>query len=250
MFKLYLAPDNAEIPDLPEGLTPRRVITDYISNLLKFIIKEIRQKLGHHILYEDIQWCLTVPAIWDDSAKQEMRTIFQLIKIDTEKLDDTKKQNPLIILEPEAASVYCLKKFINAGDFNLDKPFLIADIGGGTVDIVVHRLETSSEFTLQEVSKGSGGLCGGIYVDQAFNKHISQVIGDAYSKFELRYPRHKLKLMSSWENIKRTFTGAKSQILDLPGPLAILWDSQHTRSSEEYFEHEMTADCLKHILIQ
>jgi hypothetical protein len=50
---------------------------------------------------------------------------------------------------------------------------MIVDIGGGTVDLIVHEKQ---EYILKEVSQGFGGLCGGVYVDQEYWSYLSKRI--------------------------------------------------------------------------
>ena len=64
--------------------------------------------------------------------------------------DSTASPHPLLIaLEPEAAAVYCLHK-MKSLSFELHDRFLTADIGGGTMDIVIQeKLETGEDVDVQ-----------------------------------------------------------------------------------------------------
>jgi hypothetical protein len=75
-------------------------------------------------LQSDIQWCLTVPAIWDEDAKQEMKRIAEIAGL----IGPGASQHPLlIVLEPEAAAVYCDKHMKAArGGLERGDVFLIA----------------------------------------------------------------------------------------------------------------------------
>lgn len=42
-----------------------------LSRMSKFIFGEQRNKFGTHKTLDDVQWCLTVPAIWDDLGHSE-----------------------------------------------------------------------------------------------------------------------------------------------------------------------------------
>jgi hypothetical protein len=76
-FKLLLAStehgDVSLAADLPDGLTARQVVADYLREIKLLALQEITSKLGDHIRPNHVQWCLTVPAIWHDHAKQEMK---------------------------------------------------------------------------------------------------------------------------------------------------------------------------------
>lgn len=45
---------------LPEGLTVRRVISDYLREFSQFIMRTLQTSMGSHVTMEDVQWCLTV----------------------------------------------------------------------------------------------------------------------------------------------------------------------------------------------
>ncbi|KAH3788754.1 hypothetical protein DPMN_166902 [Dreissena polymorpha] len=69
---------------------------------IRFMIDDLTSMSNQQVSglnLEDIYWVLTVPAIWNDSAKQFMRLAAQEAGIPCEKLS--------IALEPEAASIYC-----------------------------------------------------------------------------------------------------------------------------------------------
>ena len=89
---------------------------------------------------EDIKWVLTVPAIWEEKSKQIM--INASIKAGLIKKDDDKSL--FLALEPEAASFYNLEVLTHDKNYlcpwiNGGNPYIICDIGEGTVDICTHR---------------------------------------------------------------------------------------------------------------
>ncbi|KAH3825516.1 heat shock 70 kDa protein 12B-like [Dreissena polymorpha] len=148
----------------------------------------------------DIHWVLTVPAIWDDSAKQFMRLAAQEAGIATEKLT--------IALEPEVASIYCrhlpLQKEGDSdiASFRTGTKYLILDAGGGTIDITVHEVCLGGE--LKEVHKATGGAWGGTVVDQAFMDFLGQLIGkDKLDNFKKDQMEDYLDLMRDFEVKKR-----------------------------------------------
>lgn len=81
----------------------------------------------------DVLWVLTVPAIWDDSAKLLMRQAAVAAGLEMED------GQLMLALEPEAASLWCLA----SGGVSLEKDdvYMVVDCGGGTVDITVHQVE-------------------------------------------------------------------------------------------------------------
>ncbi|KAH3834058.1 hypothetical protein DPMN_107376 [Dreissena polymorpha] len=76
----------------------------------------------------DIHWVLTVPAIWNDSAKHFMRLAAEQAGMSSDKLT--------LALEPEAASLYCRHLPVqregesSLSSFRVGKKYLVLDAGG------------------------------------------------------------------------------------------------------------------------
>jgi hypothetical protein len=105
-------------------------------------------------------------------------------------------------------------------------------VGGGTVDLIVQE---KMDRNLREVSRGSGDLCGGTFVDAAFLAFLSDRI-PCLDRFLDAHPRQTLLLMSWWEQQKRGFKGTGNPVVfDLPARLAAMWESE----DEETFEDRL-----------
>ncbi|KAL4230294.1 hypothetical protein ACF0H5_010678 [Mactra antiquata] len=173
---------------------------------LKDKVIESISKRQTEITPNDIHWVLTVPAIWDDSAKQFMREAAVYAGIDTNHLS--------LALEPEAASLFCkylpVEKIIGVdgapkiASFAPGKKYLVLDAGGGTVDITVH--ETQEDGTVREIYKANGGPWGGVTIDEAFLKLLDDIAGrDTMEVFMNEYKEDHLSLVRDFELKKKTF---------------------------------------------
>ncbi|VDI50927.1 Hypothetical predicted protein [Mytilus galloprovincialis] len=108
-----------------------KALVDHFMNSVK--------KQGTGVKIQEIQWVLTIPAIWTDAAKQFMRECAEKASIPPEKL--------LLALEPETASIFCqylpTEKLHGADQsFAMSAEgtrYMVADLGGGTADITVHE---------------------------------------------------------------------------------------------------------------
>jgi hypothetical protein len=242
-FKLYLAttcaqdtvgPASPAASDLPSSLNLNGVVTDFLREIGEFIMEHLRGKYGKHLSKDVVQWCVTVPSIWDDKAKQQMKACMHRAGL---VLGDGNSHSlPLIIvLEPEAASIYCQQRCkhlnLRAGD-----KFLVADIGGGTTDIVVQAKvdDSASSMKVREVSRSSGGLCGGTHVDRNFISFLSSKIG-CLEKFLVQNPGTIQKLLSWWEGTKASFDGNEScsAELSLPAKLALAWEDHERQQKQQ-----------------
>lgn len=143
-----------------------------------------------------IAWVLTVPAIWDDEAKRFMREAAMragmITKIDSARL--------LLALEPEGAVVASLFEAAPAvrALFVPGTRILVADCGGGTVDITVSELRSTQPLQLVELLPASGGAWGACYADTEFLKFVKLLVGD--DDYERIDHSARVKMLQSWHD--------------------------------------------------
>ncbi|XP_069112501.1 heat shock 70 kDa protein 12A-like [Argopecten irradians] len=194
------------------------VFAKSISALKSHLMKTLEnQSTG--INPNEIQWVLTVPAIWSDAAKQFMRSAAEQAGIPGQQLK--------IALEPEAASLYCqhlpLDKLTGAEPgFSVTKTgtkYMVIDLGGGTADITVHEKLDGGK--LRELYKASGGACGGTAVDAKFiHSAFIKVLGrPAMTELSEQYPGSYLDLYREFETVKRTVTPEKEGKVNITIPI-------------------------------
>ncbi|KAH3877654.1 heat shock 70 kDa protein 12B-like [Dreissena polymorpha] len=165
------------------------------------------------IVESDIRYILTVPAIWDVGAKQFMREAATKAGIPDAELR--------LALEPEAAAVWC-----DGPDIDLTgKKFMVIDLGGGTADISTHEKLPSGNF--RNLHKPSGGPWGGIYVDECYEKFLSEVFGEmAMKKMKETASSDLLDMLADFETKKRSFRGPedseRGMVLRIPAALATI----------------------------
>ncbi|KAG0580943.1 hypothetical protein KC19_4G212100 [Ceratodon purpureus] len=241
-FKLLLTSNEAAstVPALPCTVTAKSATADFLSQIAKFILQELRNKFGPHISLEDVQWCLTVPAIWDDAAKQVMRDCAEMAGLVQGPLSSVNTGSPhalKLFTEPETASVYC-QQFMTEGLLRQNSKFMVVDCGGGTVDLVVHeKLGAAPTLSLREVQPSSGDYCGGSRVDDAFFDFLRRKIS-CFTRFESEHPTILLAFLKVWERVKYRFDGTNGdEHLELPPKLAEMWESEgHLELRPNLFE--------------
>ncbi|KAH3736870.1 heat shock 70 kDa protein 12A-like isoform X2 [Dreissena polymorpha] len=168
---------------------------------------------------KDIHWVLTVPAIWNDAAKQFMRLAAEEAGISSTLLT--------IALEPEAASIYCRHIPVQVGEtgsisrFQPGHKYLVLDAGGGTIDITIH--EVCDGVQLKELYKATGGAWGGKMVDNAFLDFIAALIGkDMLKRFKEEHMEDYIDLLRDFEVKKRATDSTSEKLLILKIPLALI----------------------------
>ncbi|XP_054167177.1 heat shock 70 kDa protein 12A-like [Oppia nitens] len=221
-------------------------------------LQELSDQSATNILIEDIRWVITVPALWKPSAKQFMRAAAYEAGIGS--VDNPSQL--LIALEPEAASIYCRRiklnqlipscpprecqsqsENINSNDdrlaihwkndsfsandsvetsFTKGTKYIVVDVGGGTVDITCHQMQTK-EGSLKELHKAIGGPNGSVGVDINFEKLLSDIFGvDFIKQFKNKRPAGYVDLMSAFEARKRSATTYQTTTSNISLPFSFI----------------------------
>jgi len=171
-------------------------------------LQDVKSHIGAEINESRIRWCLTVPAIWDDAAKQLMEQAAQ--KAGIAGKEEWNAEHFMFALEPEAAAIYCL--YVADKELGIvenESTMMIIDCGGGTVDLTVHKIiRDGVDKGLCEVVPGSGAAAGhgGKDVDKNFIRYLRKVFGtEAIDQFEAEYPDSYLDMLDDWEDFKYGF---------------------------------------------
>ncbi|XP_061183701.1 heat shock 70 kDa protein 12B-like isoform X1 [Saccostrea echinata] len=204
---------------------------------------------------EDIDFVITVPAIWDDTAKMFMREAAESVGIKRDRLK--------IALEPEAASIYCQLMHLESSDNSrfflagkeVDAKYMVLDLGGGTADITVHQLKKDG--TLAELVPASGGAWGGTCVDQAFQDFLVELLGEDVMRIFKMDPEYVEDYFDFWQTFeikKRSFETSKKEtfLLRLPVGLAdIVADKMNKKGNiTNKSKQEMTSDIIMQEVIR
>ena len=195
-----------------EQMTPINII---ITKCLKYIKKKAIQdiKARRPIIKEnDIKWILTVPAIWKDKCKDIMIKAAKKAKI-----LNRSNVELFLALEPEAAAY---EYFNNpASDKNLisiNNPYIICDLGGGTVDITTHqRINENGKIIIEELYPPIGGYNGSTLINKEFKKRIlKKIFGKAYDRLMncIQKPNENGLLYSDWCDLEDQIENFKIQL--------------------------------------
>lgn len=225
-------------------LPAKTVFSLSIKYLKDDLIESSRGRIaGGGLKYEDIAWVLTVPAIWNDAAKQFMREAAIEAGIDENKLT--------IALEPEAASLYChqipvercVSKTTSLASFGPGKRYLVLDAGGGTVDITVHEVTRRGD--LKELHKASGGAWGGTKVDDAFEAFLTELTGEeVMRRFREENTEEYHEVMKDFEVKKRGMDPKRENRMSLKIPTVFreTVKNMHNKSIEDLVQSSTYVD--------
>uniref|UniRef100_A0A3Q2CMI3 Heat shock protein 12B n=1 Tax=Cyprinodon variegatus TaxID=28743 RepID=A0A3Q2CMI3_CYPVA len=228
-----------------EAVNGRKVrAIEVFAHALRFFrehaLKEVKDQSSSVLEGEEIRWVITVPAVWRQPAKQFMREAAYLAGLVSPECPE----QLLIALEPEAASIYCRKlrlhqvidlsmqPITNGLELDGTRPFdssfrqgdryVVADCGGGTVDLTVHQIE-QPQGTLKELYKASGGPYGAVGVDLAFEAMLCQIFGEDFiHSFKAKRPAAWVDLMIAFEARKRTASPGRANALNISLPFSFI----------------------------
>uniref|UniRef100_A0A3B5LL95 Heat shock protein family A (Hsp70) member 12A.2 n=1 Tax=Xiphophorus couchianus TaxID=32473 RepID=A0A3B5LL95_9TELE len=202
--------NNLEIKDvIGKSMKALKVFSESLGFLKEDALRTINRSTGGmKFIPSDFTWVLTVPAIWNPSAKQFMRKAATQAGIVTEG----DKEKLVMALEPEAASIWSKKLpsdgFISEkhNEESLDQSagtqYIVVDCGGGTIDITVH--EVLGGGALKELHKVSGNYLGGQTVDRNFKQFLREILPEGvWDQFEQNSPSAAQRIMYDFTYLKQ-----------------------------------------------
>jgi hypothetical protein len=175
-----------------------------ISKILKEIsddaIKQIQKNKGGEIKKDKIKWVVTIPAIWTEKSKEIMLKASKKAGL----INDNTDLSLFFALEPEVAGIFYFSDLNSEVDSEkkekeLNNPFIICDIGGGTVDICTLKKETKKD-TLIEEYPPIGGDYGGNYINKEFMKRL---IIELFGEKRLEKAKNDEKYIEFENNIEK-----------------------------------------------
>lgn len=99
--------------------------------------------------------------------------------------------------------------------------YVVADCGGGTIDLTVHQIEQDGR--LKELCKSSGGAWGSIGVDCQFEMLLVAIFGERLIQdFINKHPVSWLELMKTFEAKKRAFNPVRQHASNISLPFAFI----------------------------
>ncbi len=154
------------------NIAAEKLVQDYLTALRKHAEQILRYRLPASALqYTLIEYIMTVPAVWSDSAQAKTRAC-------AEKAGMGLGSALHMISEPEAAAMYALDA-MDPHNLKVGDTFVVCDAGGGTVDLVTYTVSALKPILkLKEASPGTGSLCGASFLNRRFQKLLEKKLGN------------------------------------------------------------------------
>ena len=156
------------------------IITKILEEVSKHVFSKIKDSYDDSIKKEDIKWVVSIPAIWEEKSKQIMINASEKAGLINKNTTDL---SLFLALEPEVAGIYYCSPYSSLNDkyMNSGEPYIICDIGAGTVDICTHKkvINNNNKSELIEEYPPIGGDYGGNYINEEFIKRfIIEIFGE------------------------------------------------------------------------
>ncbi len=169
-------------PDIPD-ITPAQISARILQHMLRETEKVYKCRITEAVI--------TVPANFDSAMCKATRDAAEIAGITVRNKDGSER--PVLLSEPNAV-IYDLMNQIHNGeissqilDLSTEKLVLVFDLGGGTLDITLHKIRkrnaASDVLKVDEISTNRYTLLGGDDFDEAIAEEM-------YLRYQKQYVRN------------------------------------------------------------
>ncbi|KAH9475157.1 Endoplasmic reticulum chaperone BiP [Psilocybe cubensis] len=220
-WKMLLRPSYFSLPEgfSAAALPPRVTVEKAFEDQMAYVMENVRRFINTmypdgvdlwNTLHQSMVLVLTTPNGWDGLQQHKMREA----SVKSGLIKPEKRNYVRFVSEGEAAIHYCIdntpKTLLKIGS-----TILVCDIGGGTIDLGVYKLDNLEPISLAEVGPPSCYLAGGVYVDYEAKIFIRDKLSG--SKWGTNDDIDKAAQCFE-KGVKRLFTGKEdSRFLNLNG---------------------------------
>ncbi|PAV16431.1 hypothetical protein PNOK_0805100 [Pyrrhoderma noxium] len=190
-FKMHFRPagmeintNGLELGTLPDDLSPTKVMGDFLRYLYTEALEYIKT---HHIDGREIinevgdnkSFILSLPNGWTGLPQQRMReaaVIGGLVKNDNEA-----RTKIGFVSEGEASALACLANGLCPPNLKLGYRFIIADAGGGTLDITSYEVtKVSPTPEMKEITSSDCRFAGSVFVNMKAREFLKSKEGTRF----------------------------------------------------------------------
>ena len=176
-----------------------KVIAKILEKISKEATAHIESNFPGKIDKNKIKWVVTIPAIWEEKSKQIMINASKKAGLINENTD----LSLFLALESEVAGIFYfsdLNTKLNKEEKTKEllHPYILCDIGAGTVDICTLRKEKDKNRLIEEYPP-LGGNYGGNYINKEF---MDKIIIELFGKEKVEKAKNDPKFKVLEKNIE------------------------------------------------
>ncbi|KAM0420288.1 hypothetical protein ACHAPT_011949 [Fusarium lateritium] len=197
---------------------PIDIVADYLRLLWNHAEEKIKQEIGNaEFNAMTLHVVVTVPAIWKGYAQQSTEKAVRQAGILKRRMAGPTRLS--VVTEPEAAALSTiLDRYDSVKAGNV---YVVCDAGGGTVDLITYEIKSVDPVRMSEAVEGQGDLCGGVFVDEAFERICRERFGQTWKNLGREGKKEIMK--DGWEySIKPQFSTGnpeKEYVVRLPSEM-------------------------------
>ncbi|RIA97407.1 hypothetical protein C1645_814119 [Glomus cerebriforme] len=190
-------------PPLPNGLSYKQAITDYLREMRGLIEETINSCYPGIDFYRHILFVMPVSTEYDEKANDIMRACAHNADIISYK----NSSRLVFITKHEANSFYCINTNLNESNISVGTSFMVVDCGNNTIDITTQNIFEDKKFG--DITGKIVDYCGGNFVDDEFIKFVGRKVGlSAIDLFRSNhYDQFQYMVKKFCERVKFQFTG-------------------------------------------
>ncbi|XP_048778237.1 uncharacterized protein LOC125681969 isoform X2 [Ostrea edulis] len=220
---------------------PKKAL-EVVSIAIKYLCDQCMKMLTEKgVKKDDVLWVVTVPAIWDDFAKQFMRKAAEKAGIPRCQLK--------LAFEPEAAAIYIVKgsrtdltsESINK--YGSGTQILLVDLGGGTADFSL--MGVTEDQRLKELHQASGGAWGGNTINAKVWKILEDILGENVIKEFKKQTSDFMEMESNIELKKRDLSAENKLLLRMYPSLSEICNDLSGKTYKQLVAESQYADVVK-----
>ncbi|CAN0121804.1 unnamed protein product [Ectocarpus sp. 12 AP-2014] len=190
---------------------------EYIKDV---VINRLNKVDSHTLKACDIQWVLTVPAIWSSFGTTFMRTAALKAGLIQQEND---MEHLRLCLEPEAACLTVEHHHRSVRKWENGMKVMVLDCGGGTIDITTHHVVSTVPLGLEELEEPAGGPWGSTTADVKFKLFIKELLRCTDEQWaKLDKSTEMFELMADWEAKKTDHYPGKNVWISVAGMLDLV----------------------------
>ncbi|RAH80826.1 actin-like ATPase domain-containing protein [Aspergillus japonicus CBS 114.51] len=177
-----------------------QVSGDYLKNLVVHVKDTLERRFGESAKSMELIYVLTVPAVWSDKAKDATLRAAFLAGVDSSQVS--------LVSEPEAAALHSLRT-IQPNSISKEDVLIVCDAGGGTVDLISYKVRDIAPLDIEEVTEGTGAVCGSLLLDERFERLLMRKVG--LENWQCLRTQSKESALSYWRDMVKPNFGEESE---------------------------------------
>ncbi|KAJ6066964.1 actin-like ATPase domain-containing protein [Penicillium canescens] len=172
---------------------------EYLGHLVLHVRDTLQRRFGDAANSMELKFVLTVPAVWSDKAKDATLRAAIMAGIDSQQIS--------LVSEPEAAALHSLRT-IQPNSITKDDVLVVCDAGGGTVDLISYKIQDLDPLSLEEVTEGTGAVCGSLLLDERYERLLMKKVG--LENYQSLPTKSKEAALCFWRDMVKPTFGEES----------------------------------------